>query len=54
MKLRYDREADVLYIKFARTKPINQSELTDADVLIEYDAQERVVGLTILNASSHA
>ena len=52
MNLRYDAEADVLYVKFADSAPIHQSELTDDDFLIEYDAQGQVVGVTVLAASS--
>lgn len=52
MNLRYDAEADVLYVKFADTAPIHQSELTDDDILIEYDVDHNVVGVTILEAST--
>jgi uncharacterized protein YuzE len=52
MNLRYDEEADVLYVKFADTKPIHSSKLTRDDILIEYDAKKNVVGYTILDASS--
>ena len=52
MNLRYDSEADVLYVKFADSAPIHQSELTDDDFLIEYDADGQIVGVTILEASA--
>lgn len=52
VNLRYDAEADVLYVKFADTDPIHQSELTEDDFLIEYDSNANVVGVTILDASS--
>jgi len=52
MNLRYDEEADVLYVKFADTKPIYTSSLTKDDMLIEYDVNRNVVGVTILEASS--
>ena len=52
MNLRYDAEADVLYVKFADSPPIHQSSLTKDDFLIEYDAKGNVVGVTILDASS--
>ena len=52
LNLRYDMEADVLYVKFADSAPIHQSELTDDDILIEYDAKRRIVGVTIMAASS--
>ena len=52
MNLRYDSEADVLYVKFADSAPIYQSELTDEDILVEYDANRNIVGVTILEAST--
>jgi uncharacterized protein YuzE len=52
MNLRYDAEADVLYVKFTDSAPIYQSELSDEDFLIEYDAERNIVGVTILDASS--
>ena len=51
--LSYDSKADVVYINFYNpAKPADDSELTDDDVIIRYDKQEQVVGLTILHASS--
>ena len=52
MILRYDEEADVLYVKFEDTKPIYKSDLTKDDFLIEYDKDKNVVGVTILDASN--
>ncbi|WNZ25192.1 DUF2283 domain-containing protein [Leptolyngbya sp. NK1-12] len=50
--LLYDSEADVLYIDFySLPKPSSNSELTDNDIVIRYDDEEEIVGLTILNAS---
>ncbi len=51
MNLRYEAEADVLYVKFADTEPVYQSELTEDDFLIEYDSNNNVVGVTIPEAS---
>jgi uncharacterized protein YuzE len=48
--MHYDAEADVLYINFARPSVASDSELTDDDVIIRYDEQERIVGYTILHA----
>ncbi len=52
MNVRYDAEADVLYVKFADSAPIHQSKLTKDDFLIEYDVKGNVVGVTILDAST--
>lgn len=46
----YDAEADVLYINFKKPNQATDSELTEDDVIIRYEADE-VVGLTILHAS---
>ena len=51
MNVRYDEEANVLYVKFADSKPIFQSKLTKNDCLVEYDVAGKVVGVTILDAS---
>ena len=52
MNLRYDAEADVLYVRFAETKSIHHSRLTKDDILVEYDRNSNVVGVTILDASN--
>ena len=48
----YDAEADVVYIDFGlHPKPAEDSELTDDDVIIRYDKNEEIIGLTILHVS---
>jgi len=48
----YDAEADVLYIDFSHPpQSAEDSELTNDDIVIRYDAVNAIVGLTILNAS---
>ena len=48
----YDAEADVIYIDFGlHPKSADDSELTDDDVIIRYDKNEEIIGLTILHAS---
>ena len=50
--LLYDSEADVLYIDFySPPKSASDSELTDNDIVIRYDHDDEIVGLTVLNAS---
>ena len=50
--LLFDPEADVLYIDFySLPKSSEDSELTEDDIVIRYDKQDEIVGLTILNAS---
>lgn len=48
----YDAEADVMYIDFGfHPKFADDSEITDDDVVVRYDENEEIIGLTILNAS---
>lgn len=46
----YDREADVLYLSFRRPQRATKTIETD-DILIRKD-DNKIVGITILNASS--
>lgn len=48
----YDAEADVMYIDFGlQPKSADDSELTDDNVIIRYDENSEIIGLTILHAS---
>jgi len=50
--LSYDAEADIAYINFHNpARAADDSELTDDDVIIRYDKDEEIIGLTILHAS---
>lgn len=50
--LSYDAEADVVYINFHNPAlPAYDSELTNEDVLIRYDEEGNLIGLTVLHAS---
>ena len=49
----YDEEADVLYLNFKKPSSVDDSELTDDDVIIRYEKGE-VVGITVLHASKKA
>lgn len=50
MKVRIDRELNIARILFANT-PIADSIETDDGIVIDYDANRRVVGFEFLNAS---
>ncbi len=45
----YDTEADVLYIDFKKPAHVDDTELTDDDIIIRYEGNE-VVGITVMNA----
>ncbi|MBV8884943.1 MAG: DUF2283 domain-containing protein [Chroococcidiopsidaceae cyanobacterium CP_BM_RX_35] len=50
--LSYDAEADVVYINFQNpANSADDSELTDDDIIIRYNENEEIIGLTILHAS---
>jgi len=46
----YDKQADVLYVSFKKPSHADDSQLTNDDVIVRYEAGE-IVGITILNAS---
>ncbi len=46
----YDKEADVLYLNFKKPSRVDDSELTDDDLIIRYE-KGSVVGITVLNVS---
>ena len=50
MKITYDKQADALYIKF------NNNAITDTisekpGIILDYDKEENIVGVEVLNAS---
>ncbi len=50
MKLSYDPEVDVLTIRF-NSVPVFESDEDKPGVILDYDAEGRVVGMEILDAS---
>ena len=50
MKVKYDKEADILYIKLSDL-PIKESDEDKPGVILDYAADGSIVGLEILNAS---
>jgi uncharacterized protein YuzE len=46
----YDREADVVYINFDKSRKATDSELTGGDIIIRYNGDE-IIGYTMLHAS---
>ena len=51
MKIKYDRETDVLYIQLSN-KAITESGEDNKGVIVDYDDENNVVGIEILNAST--
>ena len=50
MKVKYDREVDILYIRLTDS-PIEESDEDRPGMIIDYDVQGMIVGLEIMNAS---
>lgn len=53
MKVRYDREVDVLSIVLNDAQ-VEESDESKPGVILDYDALGNVVSVEILNASQHA
>ncbi len=51
MWVRYDREADVLYIDLLDSDLVDNAELRENNVIVRYRRQE-VAGITVLYAST--
>jgi len=47
MRIRVDMESDALYVRFSED-PIEESEEVADGVILDYDAQGRIVGLEIV------
>jgi YD repeat-containing protein len=52
MKIEYDRQVDALYIELAGAKVARTEEAGDA-IHLDFDADGRLIGVEILDASKH-
>lgn len=52
MKTIYDPEADALYVRFADT-PVVESEEVANGVMLDFDADGRIVAFEVLDARKH-
>ena len=50
MKVKYDKEVDVLYIVFSENK-IKESDEEKPGIILDYDKKGSIVGIEILDAS---
>ena len=48
----YDPEANAAYIRFS-AEPVEESEEVSAGIVLDYDAEGRIVGMEVLDARSH-
>jgi len=51
MKVKYDREVDILYISL-NDEVVFESDENKKGVILDYSADGRIVGIEILNASA--
>jgi len=49
MKTLYDSEADALYVRFAAAKVVESEEVAPG-VMLDFDADGRIVGVEVLDA----
>ena len=47
MKITYDKEADVLYMKLTDKKIIESEEIAE-NIVIDFDAENNIVGIEVL------
>ncbi len=52
MKLEYDPEVDAAYLTLVDS-PVADSEEVKPGIVLDYDANQRVVGIEILNVRRH-
>lgn len=52
MRIRYDEEADALYIKLWEAEYYESDEIQEGFIL-DYDADENIIAVEILEASTH-
>jgi uncharacterized protein YuzE len=53
VRIFYDRKADLLYIRFAEAKQEVVNKRLSEDVVLDLGADDRIVGIEILDASRH-
>lgn len=52
MKIQYDHETDSIYVQFSDDKVI-ESEETKKDVIVDYNANDEVIAIEILNVKTN-
>lgn len=53
MKTSYDPQTDALYVRLAEA-PVDGSEEVAPGIVLDFDAEHRLVGIEVLNASTKA
>ena len=50
MKIKYDKEVDILYIQFS-DKKVGESDEEKPGIILDYDNEGTIIGIEVLNAS---
>ena len=50
MKVKYNKDNDILYIRLSN-QPVLESDSEKPGIILDYDSEQNVVGIEILNAS---
>lgn len=50
MKIRYDKQADAMYISLSKSKYFESDEVSPG-IIVDYDKSKKVIGIEVLNAS---
>ncbi len=50
--VKYDPDANAAYIRFS-PQPVEESEEVSEGIVIDFDAEGRIVGLEVLDARAH-
>ena len=51
ISLKYDKEGDVLEIRFSENKVVESEYLEDVGIVVDFDANNRVVAVEIISFS---
>jgi len=52
MKTTYDRDADAFYVRFSDASVIESEEVSEG-VILDFDAEARIVAIELIEASKH-
>ena len=52
MRTTYDAKADALYVRFAETPLVESEEVSDG-IVLDFDADGRIVAIEVLDAKKH-
>jgi len=52
MKLEHDPKVDALYVRFGNGV-VNSSQEVSPGIILDFDAQDRIIAIEILNARQH-